>query len=137
MFKPCLLALVAASVISAAAPFAAAQDSRPSNTLQSSPRRINAAQRTRTQELTARLKLTADQQLKVQDVFESERSQIASVRQNTSFSQQDRRARVMEIHKTTYAQVRALLDSEQQKKWDAMQAVYEQSMQRPPGWTPR
>jgi len=36
---------------------------------------------------------------------------------------------MMDIHKTSDAQIRALLDSGQQKKWDEMQAKSEQWMQ--------
>jgi hypothetical protein len=51
---------------------------------------------------------------------------MESLRQDSSLSQQDRHAKMMEIHKGTDAQVRALLDSTQQKKWDEMQAKREQ-----------
>ena len=65
----------------------------------------------------------------MQDVFQSERSQMESLRQDDSLSQQDRRAKMMEIHKNSDAQIRAVLDSTQQKKWDEMQAKREQWMQ--------
>ena len=140
MIKQSLLVLVAAGLISITAPFAAAQDS-PSNNQQSSPSQDNGRWRhgppdpaRRTQELTKQLKLTSDQQTKVQGVFESERSQMETLRQDTSLSQQDRHAKMMDIHKNTDAQVRELLDSIQQKKWDEMQAKREQWMQnRRPG----
>jgi Spy/CpxP family protein refolding chaperone len=136
MFKKHLLVLVAAGAISMAAPFAVAQDS-PSNSPQGQP----AAQEQggwhrgpqdpaqRTQELTKRLKLTSDQQTKVQDIFQTERSQMESAHQDSSASQQDRRAKMMDIRKNTDSQVRAVLDSNQQKKWDEMQAKREQRMQ--------
>jgi protein CpxP len=143
MLKQCLLVLVAAGLISAGASFAAAQDS-PSNDQQSTPSHDNGHWRhgppdpaQRTQELTKQLKLTSDQQTKVQDALQSERSQMESLRQDTSSSQQDRHTKMMEIHKTSDAQIRALLDSNQQKKWDEMQAKREQWMQEhrqgPPG----
>jgi protein CpxP len=135
MLKQCLLVLVAAGLISITAPFAAAQDS-PSNDQQSPPSHDNGrghhgppdpAQRT--QELTKQLKLTSDQQTKVQDALQSERSQMESLRQDTSNSQQDRHAKMMEIHKTSDAQIRVLFDSAQQKKGGEMQAKREQWMQ--------
>ncbi len=46
-----------------------------------------------------------------------------------SLSQDDRRAKMMDIHKATDAQIRGILDSTQQKKWDEMQAKREQRMQ--------
>jgi len=137
MFKPCLLVLIVGAFLSSAAPFAAAQNSRPSSDPRSSPLRDDAGQRTRIQELTAKLKLTSDQQIKAQDIFESEHSQMESLRQDTSFSPQDRHAKMMEIRKIADAQIRALLDSPQQKKWDEMQAEREPWLERKPGWIPR
>jgi protein CpxP len=76
----------------------------------------------RTQELTKKLNLTSDQQSKVQDIFKSEQSQMQGLRQDSSTAQDDRRAKMMEIRNNTNTQVRALLDADQQKKWDEIQA---------------
>jgi periplasmic protein CpxP/Spy len=133
MFKQCLLIVLAASVISAAVPFAAAQsnDSQPNN---QQPMQGNGGWHhgpppdpaQRTQELTRKLKLTSDQQTKVQDILQSEHSQMEALHQDNSMSQQDRHAKMMDIHTSTDTQIRALLDSNQQKKWDEMQARREQ-----------
>jgi Spy/CpxP family protein refolding chaperone len=135
MLKQFLLVLVAASLVWIAAPFAAAQDSQ-SNDQQSPPSQDNGMRRhgppdpaERTKELTKQLKLTSDQQAKVLDIYQSAHSQMESVHQDTSLSQEDRHAKMMEIHKNVDTQVRALLDSNQQKKWDEMQARREQRMQ--------
>ena len=132
MFKQCLLIVLAASLIAVAAPLAAAQDSQ-SNSQPSQP---NASWRhgppdpaQRTQELTKKLNLTSDQQAKVQGILESEHSQMETLHQDNSMSQQDRRSKMMDIHKNSDTQIRALLDSTQQKKWDEMQAKREQWMQ--------
>ena len=129
MFKQCLLVLLAASLIAIAVPFVAAQDSPPSN---------QAGQGNggwhhgppdpaeRTKELTKQLNLTSDQQTKVQDILQSEHSQMETLHQDSSLSQQDRHAKMMDIRKTGDTQIRALLDSTQQKKWDEMQAKREQ-----------
>jgi hypothetical protein len=134
LIKQCLLVLAAASLISIAVPFAAAQDNPPND--QSSPAQDNGGRRhgppdpvERTKELTKQLKLTSDQQPKVQDLLQSEKTQMESVHQDSSLSQQDRRAKMMDIHKSTDTQIRALLDANQQKKWDEMQARREQWMQ--------
>jgi periplasmic protein CpxP/Spy len=142
MLKQYLLVLFAAGVILISAPFVAAQDSS-SNDQQSPPAQGGRGHHgmpdpaQRTQELTKQLNLTADQQTKVQDILTSERSQMQSLHQDTSQSQQDRRSKMMDIHKTSDTQIRALLDSTQQKKWDEMQAKREQWMQNghhgPPG----
>jgi hypothetical protein len=51
---------------------------------------------------------------------------METLHQDSSLSQQDRHTKMMDIHKTGDAQIRALLDSTQQKKWDEMQARREQ-----------
>ncbi len=138
MFKPCLLVLLMTSLVLIAVPFAAPQDN-PSNNQPASQdhggwRHGPPDPAQRTKELTEQLKLTADQQTKVQDIFQSERSQMETLRQDSSLSQEDRRAKMMEIRKNTNSQVRALLDATQQKKWDDMQAQRDQWMQhRRPG----
>jgi hypothetical protein len=135
MIKHCLLVLLAAGLISTAVPFAAAQSSNDSsaNNPQSSPSEDNGRWHhgppdpaRRTQELTKRFNLSSDQQTKVQDILQSEHSQMESLRQDTSSSRQDRHTKMMDLHKSTDANIRALLDSTQQKKWDEMQARREQ-----------
>jgi periplasmic protein CpxP/Spy len=135
MFKQSLLVLLTAAAISITA--AAQDNANPPDNQQSSPPQHSGpwhggppdpAQRT--QELAKKLNLTADQQTKVQEAFQSERSQMDALRQETTLSQPDRRAKMMDIHKSTSTQIRALLDSTQQKKWDEMQAKREQWMQK-------
>jgi periplasmic protein CpxP/Spy len=135
MLKQSLLILVAAGLISTAAPFATAQDSQ-SNGQQSQPSQDNGMRHhgrpdpaERTAELTKKLKLTSDQQPKVLDALQSEHSQMESLHQDSSLSEQDRHAKMMEIHKSTDEQIRGLLDPTQQKKWDEMQAKREQWME--------
>jgi protein CpxP len=143
MLKHPLLVLVAAGVISVTAPFAAAQNSPSSNDQQSSMSQEGGGHRhgppdpvERTRELTKHLKLTSDQQTKAQSALEAEHSQMESLHQDTSLSQQDRHAKMMEIHKATDEQIRGLLDSTQQKKWDEMQAKREQRMENRHGGPP-
>jgi Spy/CpxP family protein refolding chaperone len=134
MLKKWLLVSVAAGAIAIAAPFAAAQDNQ-SNDQQAPPAQENGGRHhgapdpaKRTAELTKKLNLTSDQQSKVQEALQSEHSQMESVHQDSSLSQPDRRAKMMDIRKTTDSQIRAVLDSNQQKKWDEMQANREQHM---------
>jgi len=137
MIKQSLLILATAGLISIA-PFATAQDN-PSNNQPSAPAQEHGrwhghedpAQRTA--ELTKKLKLTSDQQTKVQDALQSEHSQMESLHQDSSLSQQDRSTKMMEIHKSTDGQIRGLLDADQQKKWDEMKAKREQRMQNREG----
>ncbi len=80
----------------------------------------------RTEMLTKKLKLNADQQTKVQDIFTTAKSQMDSLRSDSSMSREDRRTKMMDIYKTSGEQVRALLDPTQQKKWDEIQSRREQ-----------
>jgi periplasmic protein CpxP/Spy len=132
MLKQSMLILAAAGLISIAAPFATAQ----SNDQQSQPMQDNGGRHhgppdpvEKTKELTKHLKLTSDQQTKVQSALESQRSQMESLHQDSSLSQQDRRTKMMDIRKSTDDQIRGVLDSNQQKKWDEMQTRREQRMQ--------
>ena len=144
MIKQGFMTLVAASLISIGVPMASAQDNSANQQAapaQSMPQdQANAANgpdggrghrglmdpAQRTAELTKKLNLTSDQQAKVQSLLEAQRSQMESARQDNSSAQQDRRAKMMDIHKSTGTQIRAVLDSDQQKKWDDMQARREQ-----------
>ena len=139
MIKQSLLILAAAGLISIAAPLATAQDN-PSNNQPSAQehgrRHGHEDPAQRTAELTKQLKLTSDQQAKVQDALQSEHSQMESLHQDSSLSEQDRRAKMMDIRKSTDGQIRGLLDADQQKKWDEMQAKREQWMQNRHGGPP-
>jgi|SRR5579863_5347507 len=130
MLKQSMIALVATGLIFLAVPFAAGQDSSNNQSAATEHRKHHGppdpAQRT--EELTKRLKLSPDQQTKVKEALESQRSQMESLHQDSSLSQDDRRAKMMEIGKSTDQQIRGLLDSTQQKKWDEMQANREQRM---------
>ena len=79
----------------------------------------------RTEMLTKQLKLTSDQQSKVLEILKSEQSQMESLRADSSASQEDRHAKMMDIHKQSSEQIRGLLDATQQKKWDEMQSRHE------------
>lgn len=139
MIKKCLLVLIAAGVISMAAPFVMAQDNAPPPPDQQSapPPANNGGQMRRgpvdparrTQALTKKLNLTADQQTKVQSIFEAERSQMEATRQDSSMSPQDRHAKMMDMRKSSDSQIRAILDPNQQKQWDDMMAQHQQMMQ--------
>ena len=130
MIKKCLLVLIAAGVISMAAPFVMAQDNAPPPPDQQSapPPANNGGQMRRgpvdparrTQALTKKLNLTADQQTKVQSIFEAERSQMEATRQDSSMSPQDRHGKMMDMRKSSDSQIRAILDPNQQKQWDDM-----------------
>ncbi len=135
MLKKCLLALIATGLISITAAFAAAQDSQSNDQQAPPPAQENGMRHhgfdpaQRTAQLTKQLKLNSDQQAKVQAALESERSQMESLRQDSSASREDKHAKMMDIHTATNTQIRGVLDSNQQKKFDQIQAEREQHMQ--------
>ena len=132
MLKKGLLALILAGLIYAV-PALVAQDAGSAGQ-QSAPAgeppehgghaRMDPQQRS--EMLAKHLNLNADQQAKVQEILKSEQSQMEKVHSDSSLAQQDRHSKMMDIHKTSSDQIRALLDSNQQKKWDEMQSHREQ-----------
>jgi periplasmic protein CpxP/Spy len=84
----------------------------------------------RAEMLAKHLNLNSDQQAKVTDILKSEQSQMESLRSDTSTAQQDRRAKMMEIHKSSNEQIRAVLNPDQQKKFDEMTSKRQQWMQQ-------
>lgn len=127
MLKNSLLVLSLAALTYTITPAAIAQDASP-NQDQSAPehghRNFDPAKRA--EMLGKHLNLTSDQQAKVQDILKSEQSQMQSLHSDTSLSQDDRRAKMMDIHKASNDQIRALLNPDQQKKFDEMQAKHGQ-----------
>jgi protein CpxP len=134
MDKHFLLALIFAGVIAGGA-LASAQESggsdQPSNPAGAQgqhPGHFDPARRT--EMLTRTLHLSSDQQSKVQAILQSEQSQMESLRSDSSTPQPDRRAKMMEMRKASNDQVRALLDSNQQRKFDMMQSRHEGQRQQ-------
>jgi periplasmic protein CpxP/Spy len=122
MLKHCFLALSLAALAYTVTPLAVAQDSS-NNQEQAAPEhgRRHFDPEKRAEMLGKHLNLTSDQQGKVLDILKSEQSQMQSLHSDTSLSQDDRRAKMMDIHKTSNDQIRALLNPDQQKKFDEMQ----------------
>jgi len=133
VLKHCVLALILAGLVYSVTPSALAQ-ANSNNDPQSGPagasperghgRQFDPAKRT--EMLTKQLKLTSDQQPKVLDILKSEQSQMESLHSDSSLSQDDRRSKMMDIRKTSDDQIRALLDADQQKKFDVMQSQHQQ-----------
>lgn len=146
MLKHYFIALVLAGLVGTVTVSAVAQDNG-SNDQQSAPagespehgqghRHFDPARRT--EMLTKQLKLTSDQQPKVLEVLKSQQSQMEALHSDSSLSQDDRRSKMMDIRKTSNDQIRALLDADQQKKWDKMESQRGQWMQghHPDGQAP-
>jgi Spy/CpxP family protein refolding chaperone len=87
----------------------------------------------RVQRLTKILNLNDDQQAKVKSILEDQQSQMSTLRQDTSMSQQDRRAKFMQIHQDAQQKVRAVLNDDQKAKFDQMQARRKERWQKQRG----
>ena len=70
--------------------------------------------------MSTELNLTDDQKTKIKPILEEQMKQMQDARQSTSGSQQDRRAKMKQIHENTMSQIRPLLNSDQQKKLEEM-----------------
>lgn len=137
MVKQCLLALALAGLTYTVTPAAIAQDNGGSDQSAQAPGpggehmgRGHMDPEMRTQRLTKMLNLSSDQQAKVLEIFKSDKAQMESLRSDTSVSQADRHAKMMDLHKASDEQVRAVLNANQQKKWDAMRERREERMQQ-------
>jgi protein CpxP len=70
--------------------------------------------------LTKELNLTDDQQAKIKPILEEHLKQMDQARQDTSLPQEDRRAKMKQIHEDMISQARPILNPDQQKKLDEM-----------------
>ena len=70
--------------------------------------------------MSKELNLTDDQKTKIKPILDEQMKQMQDARQSTSGSQQDRRAKMKQIHENTMSQIRPILNSDQQKKLEEM-----------------
>ncbi len=131
MLKNCMIALLLACLAYTVTPSMAQDNSSsaqepgpPAGPPEHSRGNFDPAQRA--DMLAKHLQLSSDQQAKVLDILKSAQSQMESLRSDTSMPREEKRSKMMEIHKSSDDQIRAVLDSNQQKKWDAMQSRRQQ-----------
>jgi len=72
------------------------------------------------QMLTEKLNLTDDQQAKLKPIFEDQMQQMKAVREDSSLSQEQKRAKMKSIHESLHDQISAVLTPEQQAKFKQM-----------------
>jgi protein CpxP len=70
--------------------------------------------------MSTELNLTDDQKTKIKPILEDQSKQMQQLRQDTSSSSEDRRAKMKQIHESTMSQVRPILNADQQKKLEEM-----------------
>jgi len=78
--------------------------------------------------LTKRLDLTTDQQAQVKTIEEDTGKQMMALRNDTSISQDDKRAKMMDLRKASSDKIRAILTDDQKTKYDALQAEMKERM---------
>ena len=83
--------------------------------------------------LTKELNLTADQQTQVKAIDDDTAKQMMALRNDTSLSQDDRRAKMMDIRKGSQDKIRAILTDDQKTKYDALQAKMRERMKERSG----
>ncbi len=69
------------------------------------------------------LSLTPEQTEKIKALMESQRPAMEAIRNDNSLSDEDRRAKMMELRKASEPQFAAILTPEQQKKWEEERAA--------------
>ena len=70
--------------------------------------------------MSTELNLTDDQKSKIKPILEQQSKQMQDLRQSSSTSDQDRRAKMKQIHENTMSQIRPILNADQQKKLEEM-----------------
>ncbi len=78
--------------------------------------------------IAQQLNLTDDQKTKVQPILEAQRQKMSDLRQDTSLSPEDRKAKVQEIRKDTLDQLKDILTPDQIAQFQKMS----QRPHRPP-----
>ena len=66
--------------------------------------------------LTEKLGLTEEQQGKIKEIFAKNMPKAKALREDTALSQEDKRAKMMELRKAEAEEIRAVLTPEQQEK---------------------
>ena len=72
--------------------------------------------------LTKKLNLTPDQVTQVKAIDADAMNQMKALHEDTSVAGPDKRAKMMDIHRTSQDKIRALLTDDQKTKFDALQA---------------
>ena len=72
------------------------------------------------QMLSDKLNLTDDQKAKLKPILEDQMQQMKAVRDDTSLSQDQKRAKIKSIHESFHEQINAVLTPEQQAKFKQM-----------------
>ena len=72
------------------------------------------------QMLSEKLNLTDDQKAKLKPILQDQMQQMKAVREDSSLSQEQRRAKMKSIHESLHEQINAVLTPDQQAKFKQM-----------------
>jgi periplasmic protein CpxP/Spy len=114
--------------ILAAAPHA--QDQSNTEQHRESAHRREADPQRQVNMLTKRLNLTDEQKNQILPILTDRKQQMKSIHEDTSLSQQDRRAKVRSIFEDSNAKIKAVLNDDQKQKYDQMQQQRRERMQQ-------
>ena len=78
--------------------------------------------------MTKALNLSEDQQTKIKAILTDQRDQVMSLKQDTSTTPQDRRAKFQEIHQSTKQKISGVLNDDQKAKFEQMQQRHKEHM---------
>ena len=70
--------------------------------------------------LTKQLNLSADQQTKLKPILEDQRKQMEAVHNDSSLSREDRFSKMQALRQSSDADIKGVLNEEQQKNFDKM-----------------
>jgi Spy/CpxP family protein refolding chaperone len=70
------------------------------------------------------LNLSDEQQTQMKDIFQKQRQQAQSIRQDTSLTPEQRRQKMQELRQSTHQQMMSILNSDQQQKWQQLQSQH-------------
>jgi periplasmic protein CpxP/Spy len=71
--------------------------------------------------MTKKLDLTADQQPKIKAILDDQHAKMEALHNDSSMSREDKFPKMREIHENSNTQIKAVLNEDQQKKFDKMQ----------------
>lgn len=74
----------------------------------------------RLQHMTKQLNLSDAQQQQIKPILENENKQMQGLHEDSSLSQQDRMAKMMQIRQETSSQIKPILNADQQEKYEQM-----------------
>jgi periplasmic protein CpxP/Spy len=78
--------------------------------------------------LSKKLNLTDDQQAKLKPILEDQRKQMEAIHSDSSLSREDRFSKMQALRQSSDAQIKSVLNEEQQKSFDKMRAEQQDRM---------